>query len=62
MRGVWVNLWKRGGEKMNNVKTIESWLQSNDSEIAQAINDLLIEYQSEVEYLKGYIRNECNCN
>jgi hypothetical protein len=47
---------------MDNVKIIESWLQSNDSEIALAINDLLCEYQLEIDYLKGYIRNECNCN
>jgi hypothetical protein len=46
----------------NNAAIVEQWLNENESEVAKAVNDLLIEYQSRAQYLEGLIRNECKCD
>ena len=43
----------------NNAAIVERWLNENESEVAQAVNALLIEYQSKAQYLDGLIRNGC---
>jgi len=51
----------------NNKHTDESadivtkWLANNDTAIAHAVNDLLIEYQGKADYAEGRLRNDCQC-
>lgn len=41
-----------------NAEIVQGWLQNNDSEIAQAVNDLLVHYQGKAQWLEGKIRND----